>query len=72
MVETFKTPERSAPTAIIDADPTAMYEQEWEAFVAAPPKRPHSFSLYMGTSLIRNRPNLAHYSRFMSRAMWWS
>ena len=27
---------------------------------------------YRGTSLIRNRPTLAPYSRFMSRALWWS
>jgi len=25
-----------------------------------------------GTSLIRNRPALAPYSRFMFRALWWS
>ena len=27
---------------------------------------------YWGTSLIRNRPTLAPYSRFVSRALWWS
>jgi len=27
---------------------------------------------YMGTSLIRNRPTLAPYSRFMGRDLWWS
>ena len=27
---------------------------------------------YRGTSLIRNRPTLAPYSRLMSRALWWS
>ena len=27
---------------------------------------------YRGTSLIRNRPTLAPYSRVMSRALWWS
>ena len=27
---------------------------------------------YRGTSLIRDRPALAPYSRFMPRALWWS
>ena len=29
-------------------------------------------SLYRVTSLIRNRPTLAPYSRFVARALWWS
>ena len=29
-------------------------------------------SIYRGTSLIRNRPTLAPYSGFVSRALWWS
>ena len=29
-------------------------------------------SQYMGTSLIRNLPTLAPYSRFVSRTLWWS
>ena len=28
--------------------------------------------IYRGTSLIRNRLTLASYSRFVSRALWWS
>jgi len=33
---------------------------------------PEAGPSYRGTSLIRNCPTLAPYSRFMSRALWWS
>jgi len=42
------------------------------AFELPAPSRPVKSFWHRGTSLIRNRPTPAPYSRFMSRALWWS
>ena len=48
-------------------------EEEDEEPPSPPSPAPPDRSVcYRGTSLIRNRPTLAPYSRFMSRALWWS